>query len=365
MAYVKRFIIILCLLLLIFNSISFAADTYVNFNSGTTNNFWQILSNIIEMRVAEATYLPYLSSIRYSTANHVSTSVQLTEEYLLREQDYYLRRLIILSEKYDDVKRILTGSRFYYIYCYVDTPPNVTFYFIPHTLSGNTYSNIDDWTIVNNKQQLRSSTHGDYNYLVSQNMTSVTSSQNLAVNIRLDTYSSNITTTTVNVPIPCLDYMPKFFEDYIFNLQGVPTESSEVSKAIEKSTDRILSTEEESISGTGVNDETTDNSPNLQNTYNSVNSAFTTRNTSTKTFVFTLPNGQNYNIVVANNLLTRLLQSYGSTFYAFYQAIFWCIFGGYVLFDFKRIINKFKGGDIDSVVSTSSPIDNVVKASIS
>lgn len=80
-------------------------------------------------------------------------------------------------------------------------------------------------------------------------------------------------------------------------------------------------------------------------------------------FDLKLPNGDTHTFTLKANVLTSFLDS-NPVLKAFYQAFFYVVFGGYVIFDFKKIINKLKEGNIDNVVGSSSPVDSVVNMSL-
>lgn len=137
-----------------------------------------------------------------------------------------------------------------------------------------------------------------------------------------------------------------------------------VAIATQKQTNELLDTNNTGNETMSVNDTTTDTSADLSSFYTSINSAFTDNTIQTiKEFTFTLPNGDNFTIQLSASTILNFLNSF-PVLKAFYQSIFWVIFGGYVIFDFKKIINKMKEGNIDNVVGTSSPVDSVVNMSL-
>ena len=193
---------------------------------------------------------------------------------------------------------------------------------------------------------------------------------------------SHATDYVVGCPLSCLYYSHSIVMNNISNTSG----SSQVTTAIQQQTNTIkeesqkqhnaiatatqtqtnelLDTNNTGNETMSVNDTTTDTSADLSGLYNSINSAFTDNSVQTfKEFTFTLPNGDNHTVQLLASTLLTFLNSY-PVLKAFYQSIFWVIFGGYVIFDFKKIINKMKEGNIDNVVGTSSPVDSVVNMSL-
>lgn len=143
-------------------------------------------------------------------------------------------------------------------------------------------------------------------------------------------------------------------------------QTNAVVSATQSQTNQLLDTNNTGNETMSVNDTTTDTSADLSSIYNNISSAFTSYDPTIswgKDFVFTLPNGDNFTINLDSSLILNFLEDY-PVLKAFYQSIFWVIFGGYVIFDFKKIINKMKEGNIDNVVGTSSPVDSVVNMSL-
>ena len=147
--------------------------------------------------------------------------------------------------------------------------------------------------------------------------------------------------------------------------QETQKQTNAVVSATQSQTNELLDTNNTGNETMSVNDTTTDTSSDLTGIYNSITSAFTTEVSanSTEDFTLTLPNGDNHTFTLKANILTSILNNY-PVLKVFYQAFFYVVFCGYVIFDFKRIINKLKEGDIDNVVGSSNPVDSVVNMSL-
>lgn len=88
--------------------------------------------------------------------------------------------------------------------------------------------------------------------------------------------------------------------------------------------------------------------------------------TDAKTFTMTLPNNRSFSFSInpdmTNTLLTRIG---GSALINLIQILWYIGIYGIIIFDFKRMINQVASGDILNITTDSSPIDNVVSASVS
>lgn len=93
---------------------------------------------------------------------------------------------------------------------------------------------------------------------------------------------------------------------------------------------------------------------------------FISDSTDSKTFTMTLPNNRSFNFSInpdmTNTLLTRIG---GSSLINLIQVLWYIGIYGIIIFDFKRMINQIASGDILNITTDSSPIDNVVSASVS
>ena len=186
------------------------------------------------------------------------------------------------------------------------------------------------------------------------------------------------------IPIACVSYSHPVVKNYLIdsNTSGasqvttaiqqqtntIKEESQKQQNAVvtatQTQTNELLDTNNTGNETMSVNDTTADTSADLSSFYTNINNAFTDNSIQTfKEFTFTLPNGDSHTIQLTASTLLNFLNSY-PVLKAFYQSIFWVIFGGYVIFDFKKIINKMKEGNIDNVVGSSSPVDSVVNMSL-
>lgn len=371
-----KFILILILIFsLLFVNFSYCASGslldpyYVNISNNTLlgTKILYMQDDISTIRGDTGGIMNNVERMYLQQAYDFTSSVHNTDDYIINEQNYIQDLFIYCCNSNEDLKEYVRTHFNFDIYGIILGDGRVSIRIYDLSTNGNNYTTMDDASY--NKSYSYNISQSPYGrtYQVNYDTTSINSVGSVVITLSdyTFTFNPNSILNNVKIPICCLCYKSASLYNYLHNLRGLDEATNQTVEAIKESTDRILSEDSAAISDTGVSDSTTDSSPDLQGTFNTMSSAFTSRNTSSKTFVFTLPNGQNYNFTLNNNLLTNMLRGYGNTFYAFYQAIFWCVFGGYVLFDFKRIINKFKGGDIDTVVSSSSPIDNVVKASIS
>ena len=141
-------------------------------------------------------------------------------------------------------------------------------------------------------------------------------------------------------------------------------QTNAITTATKEQTNALLDTNDTGNETMSVNDTTTDTSADLGGLFNQINSSFTDTTSETqKGFDLTLPNGDTHTFTLKANVLTSFLDN-NLVLKAFYQAFFYVVFGGYVIFDFKKIINKLKEGNIDNVVGSSSPVDSVVNMSL-
>lgn len=148
--------------------------------------------------------------------------------------------------------------------------------------------------------------------------------------------------------------------------QETQKQTNAVVSATQSQTNALLDTNSTGNDTMSVNDTTSDTSANLGGLYNQIDDAFTSDAVilyDSHTFNLTLPNGDSFPIVLRTQFFRSFLDN-NPVFKAFYQSIFWVIFGGYVIFDFKKIINKMKEGNIDNVVGSSNPVDSVVNMSL-
>lgn len=196
---------------------------------------------------------------------------------------------------------------------------------------------------------------------------------------------NNGSTEAVTIPFCCLNYTHPIYHNYYLEsstnggiadainnqtntiVNETQKQTNAITTATQQQTNELLDTNNTGNETMSVNDTTSDTSADLSNFFNNLNDNFTNQTTinlsTQKDFVFTLPNGQSFNVSLKTSFFRNFLDSQ-PILKAFYQAIYWVIFGGFVIFDFKKIINKMKEGNIDNVVGSSSPVDNVVNMSL-
>lgn len=111
-----------------------------------------------------------------------------------------------------------------------------------------------------------------------------------------------------------------------------------------------------------IEDNTQNNTADLSTFFSDIQSAFTSRDSSDKYFTLTLPNGDNYNFTFPKSFVRNILTS-NNVLYTFISAFWYIVFGVYIIFDMKKIYNKFKNGDFEGAMNSSS-VDNVVKEAL-
>lgn len=109
----------------------------------------------------------------------------------------------------------------------------------------------------------------------------------------------------------------------------------------------------------GVDNNAQDNTADLSGLYSSFSGAWHSFDGS-YSFPLVLPNHTTWFITLPSAQIHQFMDTH-TTFRTLWFSLWWVMLGGYVVFDFKKMYNKFKTGDLQTVMSNSSPIDNVVK----
>lgn len=180
---------------------------------------------------------------------------------------------------------------------------------------------------------------------------------------------------STNVPFICMQYSHPILNNYLLNVQSSTTGAQQISNAInnqtntlaeatQSQTNAMLDTNDTGTDTMNITDTTTDTSADLTSLFSNIHNAFTNDNIQfPQVFTLTLPNGNKHNFTLNSGILWNFFNN-NPTLKAFYQAFFYVVFGGYVIFDFKKIINRLKEGDIDNLVTTSKPTDVIVNLSM-
>lgn len=123
--------------------------------------------------------------------------------------------------------------------------------------------------------------------------------------------------------------------------------------------DQLFSNSVQEPSSLGVEDTTQNNTPDLSGLYNSFSGAWHSSG-DTKVFDLELPNHTHWSIALPSAQIHNFFNNH-SSLKVLWDALWWTMLGGYVVFDFKKMYNKFKTGELTTVMTNNSPIDNVVK----
>lgn len=172
-------------------------------------------------------------------------------------------------------------------------------------------------------------------------------------------------------PLSCLYNPHNLIMSNLSNTTGsqqvtnaINNQTNTLSEATQSQTNAILDTNDTGTDTMNITDTTTDNSADLTSLFTNIQNAFTNDNVQfPQVFTLTLPNGNEHNFTLNSGILWNFFNN-NPTLKAFYQAFFYVVFGGYVIFDFKKIINRMKEGDIDNLVTTSKPTDVIVNLSM-
>lgn len=389
---VNKFFASLLIIIIFTINIGFCADTYVTFTQSDSNAFYvwfrsintnlsNIYNRLLNLPDAISNINTYLPSIYTKLDTYISylydiykynNNYTLAENYILNEQDNLQDYFIKILENDDDLKNIFKNYQSMQVYGIINAPyaNSVLFILYSDTNDKNTYqSNPYNSVLQHRSLSVPSSTSTSKDLILDVVTSNVSYDGFIQYNKNNNAYTKYLTSSGNRViPTCCLGYRSSTFRAYLQNLYGFnPTIGAinDNTQAIKDSTDRILSNDTETITGTGVTDGATDTSVNLTGIFTSFSNAFTHHTSGVKPFTFRLPNGQGYTTSISSNMLTNLLTAYDDgTLFRFYQAMYWIVLGGYVLFDIKDIINNLKAGDLEKVTKNSSPVDNVVKASV-
>lgn len=105
---------------------------------------------------------------------------------------------------------------------------------------------------------------------------------------------------------------------------------------------------------------------NLNSSQQQLQQVLLSDNSTDKEFTMTLPNNDAFSFKISPDLLrTSLTRIGGNGIILLIQALWYIGVYGIIIFDFKRIINQIASGDLLNITTDSSPIDNVVSASLS
>lgn len=136
----------------------------------------------------------------------------------------------------------------------------------------------------------------------------------------------------------------------------------EQTQAQQDFSDNFYDDEPDIPSDIDVEDNVVNNTTDLTILFNNIRDALNRRDDSDKGFTFTLPNGDDFTINLPVRFIHNILTENEGL--SNFINIFWqVVFGGYIIFDFKKIYNKFKNGDVEGAMN-SSATDNVVKEAL-
>lgn len=111
-----------------------------------------------------------------------------------------------------------------------------------------------------------------------------------------------------------------------------------------------------------IQDNTQNNTADLSSFFSSIQNAFTSRDSQDKSFTLTLPNGDDFQFQFPKSFIRSVITG-NQTLYTFVSAFWYIVFGVYIIFDMKKMYNKFKNGDFEGAMNSSS-VDNVVKEAL-